>query len=162
MKLVAAYLRSLNPQLPRTVWILQVGGLLNAFGNGIVLPFLIIYLHNVRGFSLGIAGLVAATNSAAALGSGTLAGTLSDRIGPRRVLIGSLLVMTAGISLFPLIRAPWHAFALYGLVGSGSGAFWPSQSSLLAALSPAGRRHSAFAQQRVTMNLGIALGGLAG
>src|SRR6266511_1443183 len=43
---VLAYVRSLHPQLPRPVWLLQVGGLTNAFGNGIVLPFLIIYLHN--------------------------------------------------------------------------------------------------------------------
>ncbi len=162
MKPLAAYLRSLNPRLPAAVWKLQAGGLANAFGNGIVLPFLIIYLHNVRGFSLGAAGLVAATNSAAALGSGTLAGTLSDRIGARQVLIGSLLVMAVGISLFPLIREPWHAFALYALVGTGSGAFWPSQSSLLTGLAPPTRRHAAFAQQRMTMNLGVALGGLTG
>ena len=60
------YVRSLNPHLPRPVWVLQVGGLTNAFGNGIVLPFLIIYLHNVRGIPLGLAGLAAAVNSAAA------------------------------------------------------------------------------------------------
>ena len=58
-----AYLRSLNPQLPRDVWILQAGGLANMFGNGVIGPFLIIYLHNVRGISLGIAGLVVATGS---------------------------------------------------------------------------------------------------
>ena len=66
------YLRSLNPQLPRAVWILQAGGVANTFGNGIVVPFLIIYLHNVRGVSLGIAGLVAAPNSLFALVSGVV------------------------------------------------------------------------------------------
>jgi MFS family permease len=157
-----AYLRSLGPGLPAPVWLLQAGGLANAFGNGVVLPFLIIYLHNVRGIPLGIAGLAAATNSAAALGSTFLAGTLADRIGPRRVLIGALLVMTGAILLFPLIRESWHALALNALLGSGSGAFWPSQSSLLTGLTPPGRRHSAFAVQRVTMNLGVALGGLTG
>jgi MFS family permease len=157
-----AYLRSLDPGLPRAVWLLQAGGLANAFGNGVVLPFLIIYLHNVRGIPLGIAGLVAATNSAAALGSTFLAGTLADRIGPRRVLMGALVVMTGAICLFPLIREPWQALALNVLLGSGSGAFWPSQSSLLTGLTPPGRRHSAFAVQRVTMNLGVALGGLTG
>src|SRR6266536_6662139 len=101
---VLSYLRSLNPQLPRPVWLLQVGGLTNAFGNGIVLPFLIIYLHNVRGISLGLAWLAAAVNSAAALCSGFVAGSLADRIGPRRVLIGALVVMAVAISLFPLIR----------------------------------------------------------
>ena len=157
-----AYLRSLNPDLPRPVWLLQVGGLTNAFGNGIVLPFLIIYLHNVRGIPLGLAGLAAAVNSAAALCSGFVAGSLADRIGPRKVLIAALLIMTVAISLFPLIRGVPEAYALNILLGAGSGSFWPSQSAMLTGLSPPDARHSAFALQRLTMNLGVALGGLTG
>jgi MFS family permease len=157
---VRAYLRSLDPRLPREVWILQAGGLANMFGNGVVVPFLIIYLHNVRGISLGVAGLVAASNAFAALISAFVGGALADRIGPRAVLTGSLVVMAVAFALFPLVRAPWHAFALNMLAGAGSGAFWPSQSTLLNLLTPPGRRHAAFAQQRMTMNLGIALGGL--
>jgi MFS family permease len=159
---LADYVRSLNPDLPRSVWVLQAGGLANFFGNGIVIPFLIIYLHNVRGLSLATAGLVAATNAMAALVSGPLAGTLTDRIGPRRTLVGSLTVMAVAISLFPLIHEAWHAFALNALLGFGSGAFWPSQSALVTGLTPPDRRHAAFAQQRVTMNLGFGLGGLTG
>ena len=56
----------------------------------------------------------------------------------------------------------WQAFVLYGISGLGSGSFWPSQSTLLSALTSQHRRHSAFATQRVTMNLGVALGGLVG
>jgi MFS family permease len=157
---VRAYLRSLDPRLPRDVWILQAGGLANMFGNGVVVPFLIIYLHNVRGISLGVAGLIAASNSLAGLTSAFVGGALSDRLGPRAVLTGSLVVMSGAFALFPLVRTPWHAFAVNLLAGAGSGAFWPSQSSLLNALTPPDRRHAAFAQQRMTMNLGIALGGL--
>jgi MFS family permease len=155
-----SYLRSLNPQLPRDVWMLQAGGLANMFGNGVIGPFLIIYLHNVRGISLGVAGLVVASNAAAALLTGFVGGALSDRIGPRTVLSGALVVMAVAFGLFPLIREPWHAFGLNLLAGAGSGAFWPSQSTLLSSLAPRARRHAAFAQQRMTMNLGIALGGL--
>jgi predicted MFS family arabinose efflux permease len=156
------YLKSLDPRLPRDVWVLQVGGLVNSFGNGLVLPFLIIYLHNVRDVPLGLAGLIAATNSAAALVTGFVAGSLSDRIGPRTVLMGALALMAFAISLFPLIRSAWHAFALSAALGAGSGAFWPSQSALVNGLTPQRRRHSAFAVQRVTMNLGVALGGVTG
>jgi MFS family permease len=157
---VRAYLRSLNPNLPRDVWILQAGGLANMFGNGVIGPFLIIYLHNVRGISLGVAGLIVGANAAAALCSGFVGGALSDRLGPRTVLSGALVVMAVGFALFPLIRTPWHALLLNMLVGAGSGSFWPSQSTLLSALTPPARRHAAFGQQRMTMNLGIALGGL--
>jgi MFS family permease len=60
------------------------------------------------------------------------------------------------------VRSPWHAFVLIALEGTGSAGFWPSQSTLIARLTPAARRHAAFAQQRVTMNLGVGLGGLTG
>ena len=42
---------------------MEAGGLANAFGNGVAYPFTVIYLHNLRGFSLGIAGLVLTTNA---------------------------------------------------------------------------------------------------
>ena len=53
-----------------------------------------------------------------------------------------------------------EAFAIYTLWGIGSGAFWPSQSALLAALTPARRRAPAYALQRLAMNVGVALGGV--
>src|SRR5262245_58174835 len=47
--------------LPRPVLVLQGGDALNYFGTGLLLPFEIIYLHAVRGFSTATAGLVLAT-----------------------------------------------------------------------------------------------------
>jgi MFS family permease len=161
MRGVVPYLRSLDPGLPRDVYVLEAGALLNAFGNGVVLPFLLIYLHNVRGIPFGLAGSAAAVQSAAALASGFLGGTLSDRLGPKRVLVGALLVMTVAFALMPLIREAWHAFAIYSLWGLGSGSFWPAQSALLAGLTPARRRAPAYAIQRLAMNVGVALGGVA-
>src|SRR5437868_12660810 len=46
--------------LSRPVLILQAGDALNFFGYGLVLPFEIIYLHQIRGFSTSTAGLVLA------------------------------------------------------------------------------------------------------
>ena len=160
MRPVAAYLRSLDPRLPRVVYVLELGALVNAFGNGVVLPFLLIYLHNVRGIPFGLAGSAAAVQSAAALASGFLGGTLSDRIGPKRVLLGALAVMTVAFALMPTIRTAWEAFAIDTLWGIGSGSFWPSQSALLAALTPETRRAPAYALQRLSMNVGVALGGV--
>jgi len=155
------YVRSLDPRLPRDVYILELGALVNAFGNGVVLPFLLIYLHNVRGIPFGLAGSAAAVQSAAALASGFLGGTLSDRLGPKRVLLGALAIMTVAFALMPLIHVAWQAFAIYTLWGIGSGAFWPSQAALLAGLAPAARRAQAYGLQRLAMNAGVALGGVA-
>jgi predicted MFS family arabinose efflux permease len=141
---------------------MEAGGLVNAFGNGITYPFVVIYLHNVRGFSLGTAGLVLALNGAVSLLASPLAGWLSDRIGGRVTLAGALALMAAGIASFPLVREEWHAFLAMAVVGAGNGSFWPSQSTLLAGLAPEARRHAAYALQRVSRNLGIGLGGLTG
>ena len=162
MRPLAAYVRSLNPGLPRSVHILQMGGLANSFGNGLAVPFLFIYLHNVRGIDLGTAGLIVATNGAVGLVAGPVIGSFIDRVGGKRTLILSLLFMTVGYGLYPFVHVPWQGFVASTIAGIGNGGFWPSQSSLIAGLAPPDRRHSAFALQRVMMNLGIGLGGLAG
>jgi MFS family permease len=157
-----AYVRGLDPKLPRSVWTMEAGGLANAFGNGVAYPFTVIYLHNVRGFSLGIAGLVLATNAFVGLGAGPLAGIVVDRFGARMTLAASLILMAVGFGAFPWVHEPWHAFVASAVAGVGNGGFWPSQSTLLAGLTPQARRHAAFALQRVTRNLGIGLGGVTG
>jgi MFS family permease len=159
---VIRWLRSLDPQLPRPVYTLQTGGLLNAFGNGIVLPFTFIYLHNVRDISLGMAGLVLGTNAAVSLVAGPAAGAFVDRVGGRRTLAVALVFLAAGYGGFALVHEPWQAFAVAAVTGIGNGAFWPAQSTLIAGLTPLERRTSAFAMQRIVMNLGIGLGALAG
>ena len=133
---MSGYLRSLDPQLPRPVWLLQIGGVVNSFGNGVVLPFLFIYLHDVRHFSAATAGLVVGSSSAAQLCAGILAGPVIDRVGPRPTLAAGLVLQAVGFGLLPLVRAPWHAFALMIVEGAGSAGFWPSQSTLISRLTP--------------------------
>jgi predicted MFS family arabinose efflux permease len=159
---LGTYVRRLDPRLPRTVWLVQAGGVVNSLGNGIVFPFIVIYLHNVRGISFAEAGLALSVGGVAALGAGLLAGPTVDRIGGRNTLLLGLLLQAVAFALFPLIRQPWHAFALLALEGAGTACFWPGQSTLLSRLTPATERHSAYALQRVSMNLGLGLGGVIG
>jgi predicted MFS family arabinose efflux permease len=141
---------------------MEVGGFVNALGNGIIFPYLVIYLHNVRGFGLGTAGLVLATSGLMGIVAGPAAGAIVDRAGARTTLAASLLLLAVGFGSFPLVHEPWQAFLAMVVAGTGNGGFWPSQSTLLAGLTPPDRRHQAWALQRVTRNLGIGLGGLSG
>ena len=159
---VAAYVSSLNPQLPAPVWLLEAGFFINAFGTGVAYPFLVIYLHNVRGFSLATAGLVIAVSGLAGLVSGPLFGRLVDRVGARVTLATALVLGACAFALFPFVHEPWSAFLVGCLVGLSSGSFWPSQSTLLAGLAPPARRHAAYAVQRGMFNLGLGLGGMTG
>lgn len=61
------------------------------------------------GFSIGFVTALASP----------LAGTLIDRIGPRRVMFVSLLVMAAGMSLRPYMSELWHWYGLSALVALG-------------------------------------------
>lgn len=162
MRGFAAYVRTLNPNLPRPVQTLQLGGVFNAFGNGLVLPFAFIYLHNVRGIGLGTAGLILATNAGVSLVLGPLFGSLVDRFGGRRMLSVALGFLTVGFALYSLVHDPWLGFVAAGLTGIGNGGFWAAQSTLIAGHTTPEQRPAAFAMQRVVMNLGIGLGGVAG
>ena len=162
MDLVRSYLRTLNPPLPGSVRTLQAGALINALGNGLAYPFLFIYLHNVRDIDLATAGLIVGTNSAVGLVAGPIVGSLIDRVGGRATLAVSLWLMAVGFGGYVFVEHPWQGFLASAIAGAGNGGFWPSQSSLLAGLTPQHQRHQAFAMQRVMMNLGIGLGGLAG
>ena len=155
-------LRTYFPPLPRSVTTLQVGGLVNFFGNGITLPFLMIYLHNVHGIGLGIVGLILGAHAVTSMVAGAAFGILVDRFGGRRMLAIALLILAGGYALYPLVEVAWQGFVVAAVTGVGVGGFWPSQSTLIAALTVPSERAAAFAMQRVVMNVGIGLGALAG
>jgi MFS family permease len=144
------------------MWILLSGSLANAFGNGVVFPYLLIYLHNVRGLHLGTAGLVLAVSSVAALAAGPAAGSLVDAIGPRAVLAASMVLAAAGFGGFAFVHGVGTAMGAAVLAGLSNGAFWPSHATMVASLTERESRHSAYAMQRVLNNLGIGLGGVVG
>jgi MFS family permease len=134
----------------------------NSLGNGIVIPFLIIYLHDVRHFGLGTSGLVVGELLGIGLVGSPLAGRVVDRIGARTTLMASLALLAAGYGGFPFVRHPWEAFGLAAIAGAGNAGFAPSHSSLLAALTSREQRTVAYALTRVTDNLGFGIGGLVG
>jgi len=134
----------------------------NAFGNGIVLPFMFIYLHNVRGIGLAVVGLIVATHAVVSIVAGPIFGSQIDRFGGKNMLALSLGILTIGYAAYALVHEPWQGFVVAAVSGIGVGGFWPSQSTLIAGLTPAEQRPAAFAMQRVVMNLGIGLGALTG
>jgi MFS family permease len=134
--------------------------LLSAVGTGMTLPFLLIYLHTVRGLSLPVAGAAAASIAVASVAGNPLGGAGSDRVGPRVTLAAGLAVAGAGAVVLAGAHSPWQAFA--GAAGSGLGVSvaWPAQDVLLSRLEPQARS-AVFGVRYATMNLGLAVGALA-
>src|SRR2546429_5756223 len=108
--------------LPRPVLILKAGDALNFFGYGLVLPFEIIYLHQIRGFSTSTAGLVLA----AIMGTSAIVtpptGALLDRYSARAIVVAGSLASAVGYAGFAFVDRPWQAFACSIVGGAGLGA----------------------------------------
>src|SRR6059036_340890 len=96
--------------LPRPVLILQAGNALNYFGTGLILPFEIIYLHQVRGFPTATAGLVLATVMGTAAVVALPSGTLLDRFSAKPLLVAGNLVSATGYGGLAFIGRPWQGF----------------------------------------------------
>jgi MFS family permease len=148
--------------LTRQLWLVVIGIFLNYLGYGAVLPFEIIYLHDGRGFSLSVAGLVVAMLSGVAVVVAPLAGPLIDRFGARATAAEAGVALAAGYAGLAIAHTPAQAFAAAALAGAGNGALNPSQSTLLATLALPEVRHRATAVSRVASNAGIGIGGALG
>ena len=151
-----------TPGLPRHVWLLQAGVTLNFLGNGLVAPYLILYLHAARGIPLPVASLAIASGGILATASGLVAGRLIDRLGPRTCLAFAMAANAVAYAGYTQVSVPWHAFGVGLAVGVGTGAYGPSAQSLLAAIVSPEQRSAALSQQRMSAVLGLSLGGLAG
>ena len=151
-----------NPGLPARAWLLQFGVLINFFGNGLVAPFLLIYLHFGRGIPIAFAASAVALGGITAVPSGLVAGALADRVGPRNTLALGMVCNAAAYLTYTQVTAAWEACCVGLMVGVGTGAYGPSAQNLLASLVPAGRRAAGFAQLRITSIAGLGSGGLVG
>jgi MFS family permease len=148
--------------LPAELWIVQAGNFLNYLGWGAVLPFEVIYLHDARGFSLEVAGLVVGVVTGLAVVTAPVAGPVIDRAGARVTAAGAGLALAVGYAGLAFAVTPAQALVAAIAAGAGNGALIPSQSALLASLAPPELRHRATAVSRVAANLGAGLGGALG
>jgi MFS family permease len=149
-------------RLPRRLWVVEAGIFLNMLGYGAVFPFEIVYLHEARGFSLAVAGLVVGVVSGAAVLFAPVAGAVIDRVGARTTAVGAGLALAAGYGGLAFATTPAAAFAAAALAGIGNGGLQPSQSALLAALAPRELLQRASGVSRVAVNLGIGIGAAIG
>ena len=148
----------LTPQARRVL----LGTCLNAVGNGFVLPFLVIYLHEVRHISLPLTGAIVAIEGAVGLVAVPVYGTLIDRVGARLVQLGALSSSFAGSLVLMYAVNPALAAIGVALLGLGGAGLWPAGTALVAELVDSDARPRYFGLSFALLNLGIGLGGIAG
>ena len=122
------------------------------------MPFMLVYLTQVRGIDMTVAGLVLSTVALASFIGNPLGGWLSDHLGPRTVLLSGLLCAGAGAATFAWAAQPAVGFLAAALLGLGNSIAWPAFDALLATVVTPEQRSGAFAVRHATLNAGIAVG----
>lgn len=142
-------------------WLLSTVAI-QTLGRGMTLPFTIIYLHEVRGFDLGLAGALMSVIAITGLVVTGPGGTLIDRYGARRVLLVGLAAMIAGCALLAFATSPVVAAVALVLMGVNFGVSWPGFNALIATIVDGEVRQQYFGVNFALINLGIGVGGIFG
>jgi len=146
----------LNPQSRKIVF----GICLNAIGGGMTLSLLLVYLHDMRGFTNTFGGLLLAYGSIVSIVTSTPMGALVDRVGPKKVMVGGLLVNSAAAFSLSVVETHFHAILAITFINAAGQAIWPSQTVILTRVTPEADRPKIFGFNFMLLNLGLGLGGL--
>ncbi|MFL6060395.1 MAG: MFS transporter [Marmoricola sp.] len=131
-------------------------------GSGLVLPFWTVYLHDLRGYSYSVVGVLLAVMSAAGVAAAWPGGKLIDRIGARRTMLLILLAASTGQALVAFADNAVLTVIAISIIGAGFGMGWPASQSLIATVVPSPIRARYFGINFSLLNLGIGIGGIIG
>ena len=140
--------------------ILALGRFLDSLGSGLTMSLLVVYLAEVRGLPILTATLVLSWMAVIGLVATPAAGTLTDRYGPRRVMLVAVVIEAIGVGLTAFVMNAATAFAVATIVSIGGAGIWGPAMTFTARLVPEERRPTAFAVSFMLLNLGLGLGGL--
>jgi len=127
-----------------------------------VLAFLALYLTRHLGFSVGTAANVLFLYGAGALVAAPASGLLSDRLGPIRIMRGSLLLSGLVMLVFPLAKSLALVIALTLTMSVLGEAFRPANLTIFGDLVRPEQRKAGFALNRLAINLGMSVGPAVG
>ncbi len=137
-----------------------LGVFVSCFAIGLTLSLYVVYLHNVLRLSISFSTLLLALSSLAGLLSSPLWGSLTDRIGPVKVLVIAGVTNASALIYWALIHSERSA-VIGGLVlAVFGGAGWGPGSTLLVRLVAPEHRQRAYGFNFMLVNLGIGCGGL--
>ncbi|MET8753161.1 MFS transporter [Streptomyces sp. NPDC004667] len=141
---------------------IQAGNALTAFGIGFTVPFLYIYVAQVRGL-----GSMAATSAFVAFALGALValpftGRVIDRRGPVPVVMGAAVAASVGALSLGLSTGIVPILLSALALGAGQAVMQPALATMIVWCSTPATRTRAFALQFFMQNLGLGIGGLVG
>ncbi|MFF7608917.1 MFS transporter [Streptomyces parvulus] len=141
---------------------IHVGNALSAFGLGFTVPYLYVYVAQVRGLGSMTAGLVLAVFAVAALIVLPFAGRAIVRRGPLPVLLAALVTAALGALSLGLSASAAAVLLSAAALGAGQAVMQPALATMIVDCSTSETRSRAFAMQFFLQNLGLGVGGLIG
>ncbi len=141
---------------------IHVGNALSAFGLGFTVPYLYVYVAQVRGLGSVTAGLVLAVFAVAALIVLPFAGRAIVRRGPLPVLLVALVTAALGAMSLGLSASAATVLLSAAALGAGQAVMQPALATMIVDCSTTETRSRAFAMQFFLQNLGLGVGGLIG
>ncbi|MFJ6658425.1 MFS transporter [Streptomyces sp. NPDC091377] len=141
---------------------IHVGNALSAFGLGFTVPYLYVYVAQVRGLGSTTAGLVLAVFAVAALVVLPFAGRTIVRRGPLPVLMVALVTAAVGALSLGLAASAVTVLLSAAALGAGQAVMQPALATMIVDVSSAETRSRDFATQFFLQNLGLGVGGLIG
>jgi MFS family permease len=148
------------PRLDPLVKRLFVGIAFSALGSGLTMPFLYVYLAEMRGISTSTVGLLFAWMGLLGFVGSPLGGTLIDRFGPRPVMIVGLTAEAIGVASLALVQNTWHAFLVSSFITLGTVGLYPASTAMLTRLVPEEAREKVYGFQFMLLNAGLGVGGV--
>jgi MFS family permease len=139
---------------------LFVGIAFSALGSGLTMPFLYVYLAEVRGIATTTVGLLFAWIGLLGFLGSPVGGTLIDRFGPRPVMVVGLTTEALGVASLTLVHNAWHALAVATFLTLGTVGLYPAATAMLTRLVPEDRREKVYGFQFMLMNAGLGVGGV--
>ena len=156
MRYFTEYFDLLTPKARRLV--LGVG--FNAIGGGMTMSLLLVYLHDMRGFTTTFGGLLLAWSAFMALLIGGPSGALIDRIGPKKVILTGLLLKISATAAWAFVDNKTMAIIVATASAIGDSTTWPGQTVMLTRMTKPEDRQKIFGLNFMLLNLGLGLGGL--
>ncbi|PBC80055.1 putative MFS family arabinose efflux permease [Streptomyces sp. TLI_235] len=140
----------------------QIGNALSAFGSGFTMPYMFVYVDQVRGLGSLAAGMVFTVFALAALAVLPFTGRGIDRYGPRPVLLAGAALAAGGAYAFGQAGTAPTLLVSSFLFGAGITACQPALATMIVRSTGRAGRSRAFALQFTLVNLGMGIGALVG
>jgi len=107
-------------------------------GSGLFLPLTLVYVTEVVGLPLGVAGVAVAIGTVAGLLVPPLAGRGVDRFGARQVVIAAQVAQALGAGTYLSAAGPVTVIVAAVLLGAGQQLFYSSVFALIADVAGVG------------------------